>query len=103
MVDAVHGDCGEERWQVMQERYMSENTNRVEPHGCIVCGKIYNLLVVYAPSGGMVACTVTSPGGQVVPDPTRPLVACNTHSGEEVDTALARHYPGMEQPEDRQD
>ena len=82
---------------------MSENTNRVEPHGCIVCGKIYNLLVVYAPSGGMVACTVTSPGGQVVPDPTRPLVACNTHSGEEVDTALARHYPGMEQPEDRQD
>ena len=82
---------------------MSDNTNRVEPHGCIVCGKIYNLLVVYAPSGLMVACTVTSPGGRVVPDTVRPLAACNTHSRAEIETALTRHYPGMEQAEDRQD
>ena len=82
---------------------MSDNINRVEQHGCIVCGKIYNLLVVYTPSGLMVGCTVTSPGGNPVPDAVRPLAACNTHSGAEIETALARHYPGMEQTEDRED
>jgi hypothetical protein len=82
---------------------MGNNINRGEPHGCIVCGKIYILLVVYTPSGGMVACTVTSPGGRVVPDLARPLVACNTHSGVEVEIALARHYSSMEQPEDREE
>ena len=82
---------------------MTDNTNRVEPHGCIVCGKLYNLLIVYTPSGRMTGCTVTSPGGSVVPDETRPLVACNTHSGSEIETALARHYPGAQQPEDRED
>jgi hypothetical protein len=87
----------------LQERQMSENTNRVEPHGCIVCGKIHNLLVVYAPSGSMVSCTVISPGGCVVPDTLRPLAACDTHTGEEIETALASHYPGLEQPEDREE
>ena len=82
---------------------MSDNTNRIEPHGCIVCGKIYNLLVVYTPSGKITGCTVTSPGGRVVPDAVRPLAACNTHSGTEGETALARHYPGAEQAEDRED
>jgi hypothetical protein len=82
---------------------LTENSNRVEPHGCIVCGKLYNLLVVYTPAGKMTGCTVTSPGGSVVADEVRPLVACNTHRGEEIETALARHYPGTEQPEDRED
>jgi len=79
---------------------MSDNTNRVETHGCIVCGKTYNLLVVYTPSGKMVGCTLTSPGGHPVPDSVRPLAACNKHSGAEIETALSRHYPGMEQAED---
>ena len=82
---------------------MSENTNKVEQHGCIVCGKIYNLLVVYTPSGVMVGSTVTSPGGRLVPDAARPLAACTTHSGAEIETALARHYPGTEQADDRED
>jgi hypothetical protein len=81
----------------------SDNTNRVESHGCIVCGKLYNLLVVYSPSGRMVDCTVTSPGGRVVPDDIRPLVACNTHPGQEVEIAFTRHYPGQEQQEDSED
>lgn len=51
----------------------------------------------------MVGCTVTSPGGHPVPDAVRPLAACNTHSGAEIETALARHYPGLEQVEDRED
>jgi hypothetical protein len=82
---------------------MSDNANTVEPHGCIVCGKIYNLLVVYTPSGKMISCTITSPGGCVVPDTIRPLAACNTHSGLEIETALAGHYPGMEQAEETED
>ena len=82
---------------------MSDNTNRVEQHGCIVCGRIHDLLVVYTPTGKIVGCTVTSPDGHPVPDAVRPLVACNTHSGEAIKTALARHYPGREQEEDRED
>jgi hypothetical protein len=82
---------------------MSENTNRIEQHGCIVCGKLHTMLVVYSPSGRMVDCTVTSPGGWVVPDKNRSLVSCNSHSKSEVDFALAKHYPGMEQEEDQED
>jgi hypothetical protein len=82
---------------------MSDNSNKVESHGCIVCGKLYNLLVVYSPSGRMAACSVISHGGQLVPDEDRPLVACNQHSAHEIETAVERHYPGLEQPEDSED
>jgi hypothetical protein len=51
----------------------------------------------------MVDCTVTSPGGHPVPDAVRPLAACNTHRRAEIEAALARHYPGMEQTEDREE
>jgi hypothetical protein len=73
---------------------MSDNSNVVEQHGCIVCGKIYTLLVEYAPGGQLVDCTVTSPGGRRVPDAHWPLVACNKHTPTEIETALAKHYPG---------
>lgn len=72
---------------------MSNNTDTLEQHGCIVCGKVYNLLVVYIPGGRMLGCMVTSPGGRIVPD-SRPLVACDRHTREEVNSALERHYPG---------
>lgn len=75
----------------------------VEQHGCIVCGKIHTMLVVYSASGKMIDCTVTSPGGRVIPDKLRPLASCNTHSNAEVETALARHYPGMEEEEDKEE
>ena len=71
---------------------MSDNKNVVERHGCIVCGKIYDMLVVYSPSGAMIDCTVTSPGGRRVPDPDRPLVACETHPAEKIEAAYARLY-----------
>jgi len=74
---------------------MADLPNKVEQHGCIVCGKLYALLVEYAPDGRLVDCTVTSPGGQRVPDEHRPLVACNSHTQVEIDNALARHYPGQ--------
>jgi hypothetical protein len=79
-----------------------ENTDAVEGHGCIVCGKVYNMLVIYDPDGKLVACTVTSPGGRVVRDIDRPLVACKKHSETVIETALTKHYPGraIEEPED---
>ena len=73
---------------------MSNNSNVVEQHGCIVCGNIYNLLVVYSPNGQLIDCTVTSPGGRRVPDAHWPLVACEKHTQTEIENALARHYPG---------
>jgi hypothetical protein len=81
----------------------AENINRVEPHGCIVCGKIHQMLVVYSPSGAMVACSVISPGGRPLPDDHRPLAVCSNHSAKQVQRAFSSHYPGMEQPEDREE
>ena len=73
---------------------MSDNANVVEEHGCIVCGKVHTLLVEYTPNGQLIDCTVTSPGGRRVSDAHWPLVACNKHTPKEIETALARHYPG---------
>jgi hypothetical protein len=69
---------------------MSKYNNVVEVHGCIVCAKVFNILAVYAPDGRLVDCTVTSPGGHIVPDKQRPLVACDTHTAEEVESAYKR-------------
>ena len=68
----------------------SENKNVVEMHGCIVCAKIYNILAVYTPDNRLVDCAVTTPGGHRVLDEQRPLVACNTHTAAEVETAYKR-------------
>jgi hypothetical protein len=69
---------------------MSENKNVVEVHGCIVCAKLFNILVVYTQEGKLLDCTVTSPGGHRVPDEQRPLVACDTHNAEEIKSAYKR-------------
>jgi hypothetical protein len=68
----------------------SENTTTVEMHGCIVCARIFNILVVYAPDGRLVDCVVTSPEGHRVPDDRRPLVACDTHTTAEIVAAHKR-------------
>jgi hypothetical protein len=73
---------------------MSNNANAIEQHGCIVCGRVYKLLVVYDADGRLVDCTVTSPGGQRVRDDHWPLVACDKHTREQIETATANHYPG---------
>ena len=69
---------------------MSENKNVGELHGCIVCARLFNILAVYTPDGRLVDCTVTSPGGNIVPDNRRPLVACDTHNAEEIVLAYKR-------------
>ena len=69
---------------------MSENKNVVEIHGCIVCAKLFNILAVYFPDGRLLGSTVTSPGGRIVPDERRPLVACDTHTAEKIESAYKR-------------
>ena len=69
---------------------MSENKNKVEIHGCIVCAKLFNVLAVYTSDDIFVDCTVTSPGGGCVPDAHQPLVACDSHSSDEIDIAHKR-------------
>jgi hypothetical protein len=69
---------------------MSENKKAVENHGCIVCARIFNILAVYTPEGRLVDCTVTNPGGHCVPDEGQPLVACDTHTAEEIEAAHKR-------------
>ena len=69
---------------------MAENKKVTEIHGCIVCAKLFNVLVVYTPEGKLLDCTVTSPGGHIVPDERRLLVACDTHTTEEIEPAYKR-------------
>jgi hypothetical protein len=67
---------------------MSKNVG--ELHGCIVCAKLFNILAVYAPDGRLVDSTVTTPGGHIVPNERRPLVACDSHTVGEVEAAYKR-------------
>ncbi len=68
----------------------SENKIVGEIHGCIVCAKLFNVLSVYTPDDKLLGCTVTSPGGHIVPDEHQPLVACDTHTEEEIKSAHRR-------------
>ena len=69
---------------------MSENKNVVEMHGCIVCAKTFSVLVVYTPDDKLLDCAVTSFGGHRVPDEQHLLVACDTHTAGEIETAYKR-------------
>ena len=79
---------------------MTENHTRGEMHGCIVCGKLYELYVVYAPDGHFVGARVMSAGGRLVPDVRRPLVACERHSEDEIERAVKRVYGKPDSAED---
>ncbi len=79
---------------------MVEKHTKGEIHGCIVCGKPYELYVVYDGNGKFVDMKVMSPGGRPVPNPTRPLVACDVHSEAEVQAAVNRVYGRKGERED---
>ena len=59
-------------------------------HGCIVCARTFSVLAVYTPDGRLVDCAVTSPGGHCVSGEGQPLVACDTHTAEEIETSQKR-------------
>ena len=69
---------------------MPETHVRGETHGCIVCGKLYQLYVVYDANDKFVDCKVMSADGKRVSDPRDAMVACETHSDEQIEDALLR-------------
>jgi len=71
---------------------VSETKAKSETHGCIVCGKLYQLLVAYDMSGKYIGSKVMSVGGKEVTMMNRPLVACEKHTEEEIKRAVDRVY-----------
>lgn len=67
-----------------------ENDKIIERHGCILCARSFNVLVVYTPDGSMIDCAVTDPGGHCVPNTEHPLVACDIHTEVEIEAAYYR-------------
>ena len=63
-----------------------------ETHGCIVCGKLYQLYVIHDSEGKYLGSKVMSAGGKEVKGYGRPLVACERHSDEEIARAVERVY-----------
>ena len=70
-----------------------------EMHGCIVCGKLYQLYVAYDSNGKYIDSKVMSAGGKAVKNANRPLVACETHSEEEIERAVNRVYGDQQNEE----
>ena len=71
---------------------MSEVNAKGETHGCIVCGKLYQLYAVHDAEGKYIGSRIMSPGGKEVKGYGRPLVACERHSDEEIVRAANRVY-----------
>ena len=71
-----------------------------ETHGCIVCGKLYQLYVVHDSEGKYIGSKVMTAGGQEVKGYGRPLVACERHSQEEIARAANRVYGEQKNPDD---
>jgi len=64
-----------------------------------VCGKPYELYVVYDSRGELRGSKVMSAGGKVVEHACRPLVACERHTEDEIRRAVERVY-GKRDPEE---
>jgi len=75
----------------------TDNHIKGEIHGCIVCGKPYQLYVVYDAGNQFIDCKVMSAGGKRVPNARRPLVACEKHSEDEIAAAVHRVYGRQEE------
>ena len=71
---------------------MPDNKAKGEMHGCIVCGKLYQLYVVHDSNGKYIGSKVMSAGGKEVKEARRPLVACEKHTDAEIARAVKRVY-----------
>jgi len=71
-----------------------------EMHGCIVCGKLYQLYVVHDAQGDYIGSKVMSAGGKEVKGYGRPLVACERHTKEEIERAANKVYGKQKENED---
>ena len=79
---------------------MTEKYTKGEMHGCIVCGKLYQLYVVNDAQGKFVDAKIMSAGGKLVPNASRPLVACEKHSKVEIESAVVRAYGRHKEDDD---
>ncbi len=79
---------------------MPETKAKGEMHGCIVCGKLYQLYVIHDSEGQYIGSKVMSAGGKEVKGVDRPLVACETHSDAEIARAVERVYGRQNQDDD---
>lgn len=79
---------------------MADVKAKGEAHGCIVCGKLYQLYVVHDSEGNYVGSRVMSAGGKEVKGYGRPLVACERHSNEEIERAANRVYGRSKEEDD---
>ena len=79
---------------------MTEKYTKGEMHGCIVCGKLYQLYVVSDANGKFIDCKIMSDGGKLVPNASRPLVACEKHTAAEIESAVARAYGPQAEDDD---
>jgi len=79
---------------------MSDVKAKGEAHGCIVCGKLYQLYVVHDSRGEYIGSKIMSAGGKEVKGYGRPLVACERHSTEEVKRAADRVYGKPQEDDD---
>ena len=75
---------------------MTEKYTKGEMHGCIVCGKLYELYVVYNEHGKFVDCKVMTAGGRHVKHDQRALVACESHTPEQIEAAVIKVYGKQE-------
>jgi hypothetical protein len=71
-----------------------------EMHGCIVCGKLYQLYVVSNDEGKYIGSKVMTAGGNEVQGYGRPLVACERHLPQEIAAAAERVYGKPKAEED---
>lgn len=78
---------------------MDDKYTKGEMHGCIVCGKLYQLYVVSDVRGKFIDCKVMTAGGKRVNNSRRPLVACEKHTDAEVEAAVVRAY-GVQDDDD---
>ena len=79
------------------ENPANDKHTKGEMHGCIVCGKLYQLYVVYDANNKYVDCRVMSGGCKRVANVYRPLVACDKHSDQEIEAAVKRVYGKQEE------
>lgn len=71
-----------------------------EMHGCIVCGKLYQLYAAYDADGKYIGGKVMSAGGKEVKDASRPLVACEIHTDDDIERAVNRVFGENSHEED---
>lgn len=78
---------------------MTDTQTKGETHGCIVCGKPYQLYVIYDASGKFIDLKVMSAGAKAVKHAYRPLVACEKHNNDQIEAAVLKAY-GPRQADD---